>query len=214
MQQLVGRVCVVTGATGTLGQAAAQAWASEGAVVVLVDRHAGRLKAAAEAVRQHGGEVHSVPADITDPDHTERLTEFLEQVGGRVDLLLNNLAEAHRPAFVADASDATVAELGAGLQGVLFLALGLSSLLQVRPGAHVLNTLRSDAREELAILTRTTTTVLSEQLAPVRVNTFVYGRLWSAKHPDGQDPAESVIPRLIELAQTDGAGPTGEEFRP
>src|SRR2546428_13737816 len=52
---LVGRVCMVTGATGALGKATASEFARRGATVVAVARDEGRGRALLAAVRPAGG---------------------------------------------------------------------------------------------------------------------------------------------------------------
>src|SRR5207247_11347131 len=52
---LIGRVCLVTGATGALGKATANALAQRGARVVLVSRDPARGHAVVASVRQASG---------------------------------------------------------------------------------------------------------------------------------------------------------------
>ncbi|MCL2470686.1 MAG: SDR family NAD(P)-dependent oxidoreductase [Propionibacteriaceae bacterium] len=79
------RIAVVTGASSGIGAATARALSTD-YTVYCVARRADRLEALAGEI---GGV--AVPCDVTDPDQVDRLAE---QVGGRVDLLVNNAGGA------------------------------------------------------------------------------------------------------------------------
>ncbi|MFE5699357.1 SDR family NAD(P)-dependent oxidoreductase [Rhodococcus koreensis] len=93
-------VVLVTGATSGLGEACALRLAAEGADVVVTGRRADRCAEVAEEVRRHGGRCLSVPGDITDPAHPERLVEATLAEFGRLDGAVNNagVSPAPRPA--------------------------------------------------------------------------------------------------------------------
>ena len=81
---LEGTVCVVTGAGRGIGRATAERLGAEGARVVLVGRHAGRLEEAAAAV---GGV--AVVADVTDPGAAALIHARAAELGP-VRVLVNN----------------------------------------------------------------------------------------------------------------------------
>jgi gluconate 5-dehydrogenase len=90
MFDLTGQVALVTGAARGLGRAIAAALAGQGATVLLNGRDGAALEAAAEAIRADGGEVHALPADITDRAAREALIARLGADHGRLDILVNN----------------------------------------------------------------------------------------------------------------------------
>jgi NAD(P)-dependent dehydrogenase (short-subunit alcohol dehydrogenase family) len=93
MFDLSGRVAVITGGAGMLGQKHAEAIAEMGGVPILVDRQPEQCQAAAEHIRQlFGGEAMGVVADITDRSQVQvAVTSILERFG-RIDILINNAA--------------------------------------------------------------------------------------------------------------------------
>jgi NAD(P)-dependent dehydrogenase (short-subunit alcohol dehydrogenase family) len=76
--RLGGKVCVVTGAASGIGADSAELFASEGAVVVGVDRSPGAK-----------GEL-ALQADITDAEQVEAMYERVRRELGRIDVLYNN----------------------------------------------------------------------------------------------------------------------------
>src|ERR671923_823293 len=76
--RLDGKVCVITGASGGIGSASAEAFASEGARVVGVDLAAGAP-----------GEL-SLQADVTDDAAVRDMYARVRSEMGRVDVLFNN----------------------------------------------------------------------------------------------------------------------------
>lgn len=78
--RLTGKVALLTGATGGIGAATAEAFAREGADLVLADLDGTPLEALAERCRQHGVDAFVQPLDVTDP---ARWNEVLSAVEGR-----------------------------------------------------------------------------------------------------------------------------------
>lgn len=58
--------------------------------MVLADRDAERLAAAAEDLGTHTGRVHATPVDVTDPKQVQRLVEEAAAQHGSLDFLFNN----------------------------------------------------------------------------------------------------------------------------
>jgi NAD(P)-dependent dehydrogenase (short-subunit alcohol dehydrogenase family) len=87
-----GRVAVVTGASSGIGAAAARHLASHGAQVILVGRHADRLREALEAVRTAGShDGHTViQADLTESTDIEAIANAIQEGPGRVDVLVHS----------------------------------------------------------------------------------------------------------------------------
>lgn len=67
MQQLEGKVAVVTGAASGIGRALARRFVAEGMRVAVADVDSGALGSTAAELRSAGGDVLVVPTDVTDP---------------------------------------------------------------------------------------------------------------------------------------------------
>ncbi|HZH42884.1 MAG TPA: SDR family NAD(P)-dependent oxidoreductase [Lysobacter sp.] len=92
---LDGRVVLVTGATGGLGSAAAQACARAGATVILLGRKVPRLNRVYDAVAASGRKPLLYPLDLegATPDDYVQMAERIEGELGRLDGVLHCAAE-------------------------------------------------------------------------------------------------------------------------
>lgn len=88
MGEFAGKVVVITGAAGNLGQACAQAFARAGAKQALVDRSTGRLNklgpASVEVLLVEG-------VDLAEAAHAAKAAEAVLARFGRVDVLVNTV---------------------------------------------------------------------------------------------------------------------------
>ena len=91
---LVGRVCMVTGATGALGKATASEFARRGATVVAVARDEGRGRALLATVRQASGagSVELLMADLSDLRSVRALAKSFGTSQDRLDVLVHTVA--------------------------------------------------------------------------------------------------------------------------
>ena len=88
MNEFHQRVVVVTGASGNLGRAAAQAFARHGTHLALLDRDAAGCEAlVAELSGQTSAQVFEV--DLIDPASTDRAIADVVDAYGRIDVLAN-----------------------------------------------------------------------------------------------------------------------------
>ncbi len=88
MKRLTGKVAVITGAAGGIGQAAASLFAAEGAQVVLVDLNEAGLQSAVQHV---GSDTASyVVADTTQPEQVQNYVAAAVERYGGIDVLVAN----------------------------------------------------------------------------------------------------------------------------
>jgi len=92
MTMLDGKVILVTGSGRGFGRAMAYAYALSGAKVVSVSRTISELKSLEESIRKQGGEVLTVPTDLTDEKAIQILKEKVMDEYGHLDVLVNNAA--------------------------------------------------------------------------------------------------------------------------
>ncbi len=89
MGALTGKTALVTGAAQGIGRAIAEAFAREGAKLLLLDLSE-TVEATAAALRDAGATCSALTVDVTDPEAVERaVSEGLAEFGG-IDILVNN----------------------------------------------------------------------------------------------------------------------------
>ena len=88
MARLEGKVAVITGATGGIGNAAARLFVEEGAWVALVDLDEAALRETARSIGEDSASY--TVADVTQPDQTQNYISEAVNRWGRIDALLAN----------------------------------------------------------------------------------------------------------------------------
>ena len=87
-----GKVAIVTGSGGGIGQAYAEALAAAGASVMVADIADERAAGVAASIRSAGGEAESIRVDVADPDSARAMVEATVSRFGAIDYLVNNAA--------------------------------------------------------------------------------------------------------------------------
>ncbi len=91
-----GKRVLVTGASYGLGEAVAKLLAASGATVVIVARTADKLEKVARSIRESGGTVYCMTADLTDQQQVETLLKQIDEELGGIDIFVNNAGKSIR----------------------------------------------------------------------------------------------------------------------
>ena len=94
MGVLEGKVAVITGSSRGLGLAIAQAYAGEGAAVVLASRSLAALEEAATALRRQGARISWQVTDVGDLEQVKALADHAIKKFGKIDIWVNNAGYA------------------------------------------------------------------------------------------------------------------------
>jgi NADP-dependent 3-hydroxy acid dehydrogenase YdfG len=90
LDNIAGKVIVITGASSGLGEAAARHLSALGAPVVLGARRRDRLAALVDELTEKGGRATAVVTDVTVRAEVQRLVDAAITHYGRVDVMINN----------------------------------------------------------------------------------------------------------------------------
>ena len=119
---LKGKVAVITGGTGVLGGAMAQALGEAGAKVAIIGRRKELAEKKANDIIKAGGEAIGVPADVLNLEQLDQACEAIIKRWGTVDILVNG-AGGNMPGATIQ-PDKTIFDINfADLRGVIDLNL-------------------------------------------------------------------------------------------
>lgn len=149
-RSIKGKVAVVTGASRGIGKAVCVELARRGAKLVIAARTEsprastpGTLGDTVTAIREHGGEVLAVAADLAEPGDVDKLVATALEAHGTVDLLVNNAAYtvgkaiwAHAPHITRDQWDKGFA---INVTAPLMLIQGFWEAMRAAGGGVVVN---------------------------------------------------------------------------
>jgi 3-oxoacyl-[acyl-carrier protein] reductase len=200
-QRFTGKSVVVTGAGSGIGRAIAEAFAAEGASVVISDINEAAGKEVARQIQETGGAGIAVRADVSDAASVREMFEEASRFGDGLDILVNNAGIPMRSTRLLDLPDAEwQRQLDVNLSGTYYgckygaplvrerqgVIVNIASLaaIKVRPGFAAY----AAAKAGVVLLTR----ALAQELAPeVRVNSV---------SPVSTDTA--MLPELAPLGQS------------
>jgi 3-oxoacyl-[acyl-carrier protein] reductase len=138
MQNLAGKVAIVTGAGGGIGRAISLLLAQSSVRVVLAARNQAHLEKARESILSVGGEALAVPTDVTSEEALERLVESALQAYGSIDYLINNAGWGKKAPLLKSRIDDWDRTLSVNLRAPMILSkLVLPTLIGKRSGAIV-----------------------------------------------------------------------------
>jgi len=178
MCRLENKVALVTGASGGIGRAVAQALADAGACIVLNYLHK-------EAPALSGPGHRTIRADVSSAEDVRRMFQAIESEYGRLDILVNN-AGVNRDAKLGELTETMWDEvLATNLKGPFLCSKSAASLMSARDGGSIVNIASESAlrgrsgacnytaaKAGLVAMTKS----LASELAPsIRVNCLALG---------------------------------------
>jgi NAD(P)-dependent dehydrogenase (short-subunit alcohol dehydrogenase family) len=186
LHDLTGRVAIITGGTRGIGLAIAEGLLAAGAKVAVASRKPDACAATQEHLRSQGGEAIGVPAHMGDIAAINALVDRTVDEFGRLDIVVNNAANALTLPFGHLTEDAWEKSLGTNLRGPVFLVERALPHLAASGNAAVLNVVSAGAflfsantamyaaaKAGLMAMTRSMAAVFAEK--GIRVNALAPG---------------------------------------
>jgi NADP-dependent 3-hydroxy acid dehydrogenase YdfG len=135
MENIEGKVVVITGASSGLGEATARLLSAEGAIVVLGARRVERLNSLADGLIAKGGKALAVATDVAHCDQVKRLVDTAVQQFGRVDVMINNAGLMPQSLLERLKIDEWDRMIDVNIRGVLYgIAAALPHMIQQKSG--------------------------------------------------------------------------------
>lgn len=214
---LQGKIVLVTGGASGIGEAIVRTFATEGSVVVIADKDAGRGSAVADDVRSNGRDARFVETELTDESAIVQLIDHIEKSFARLDVVVNNAAvndgaglDAGAAAFRRSLEINLIAPYTVVHHARNMLRRSSGSIVNI--GSKVADTGQGGtngyaaAKGGLKALTREWAVDLSPD--GVRVNTVVPAEVWTPQyawwldhHAENPDAARREIDELVPLGR-------------
>jgi len=139
VNELAGKVAIVTGSARNIGRATAEELARGGAAVVINARTSGDLcEEVANGIVARGGKALPFVADITEADAVDRMVKAAIAEFGGIDILVNNAAgRAHKPFIELDMATWRYA-LGAAFEGAFLMSKACVPSMIERGGGSII----------------------------------------------------------------------------
>ena len=137
MQNLAGKVAVVTGSGSGIGRGIALGLAREEMTVAIADVHAESAEAVVEEITGQGGRAFAVPVDVTSVESLAGAAKQVQAEAGGVNLLCANAGVLAR---IASLDDHTIEDweytLSVNVMGVVITTKFISLWVQIRRTAN------------------------------------------------------------------------------
>ena len=140
--RLAGKVAIITGAAGGMGEAAAVLFAREGAAIAAVDLSAAALAPVIDRITADGGRAIAIAADVTKAAEVEQMVARAEAELGLPTVLFNNAGvDTEGKRSILDIDEAAfdrVVEVN--LKGVWLLIRAVAPRMIAAGGGSIINT--------------------------------------------------------------------------
>ncbi|MBI4966913.1 MAG: SDR family oxidoreductase [Rhodospirillales bacterium] len=144
MKGIAGKVVLITGAAGAIGQALVARFAEEKAAIAVCDLDRARAQAVAERVTQAGGTAQAFAFDITDHGAVTAQVAAVEAALGPIDILVNNAGWDQAGLFIDTTPDLWAKIIAINLVGPLNLQHAVLPGFVARKQGSIIN-IASDA---------------------------------------------------------------------
>lgn len=192
--RLAGKIAFVTGA-GSVGpgwgngRAICVRFAQEGATIFGLDRELERMGETRECIVAAGGEFHGMACDVTSSDAVAQAVAACKRMGGRIDVLVNNVGGSAKGGPVEMSEEVWDAQIDHNLKSVFLTCKHVLPLMVAQSAGSIVNLsstsgLRWTGAAQVAYAATKAAViqfsrVLAVQYAKqgIRVNTVVPGQL-------------------------------------
>lgn len=143
METLEGKVAVVTGAAGTMGEAVTRGYLEDGLTVFMADLDEARLGALSDEL---GAGCRALPVDISDSGAVDAAIASVEKEFGAVDILVNNAGILSNERIATTSLDEWNKILGVNLTGAFLMTKRVLPKMRERGWGRIVNTSSYSAR--------------------------------------------------------------------
>jgi len=136
MARFTGKVALITGGARGIGRATAQAFAAEGARVIVADVDADAAEATARAL---GGGAIGLGIDVADPQSVKSVVATALSRAERIDVLVNNAGITRDASLLKTSDEAWDAVIAVNLSGTFYMTREVAPHMVARGSGAIIN---------------------------------------------------------------------------
>jgi len=138
--KLNNRVALVTGSSRGIGQAAALAFAREGADLIVNYRsQSERAEETVNQIKQMGRKAIAIKADVADGDAIDKMVETAIGEFGKIDILMNNAGTIRRAEFLETSPEDWSIQIRTNLDGTFKCTQAVAKYMADRKYGKIIN---------------------------------------------------------------------------
>ncbi len=141
MNKLSNKIVFITGASSGIGLACAEAFAKEGANLILTARRIAILKKLSQSfIKKYKVKVFIAQLDVRNKDEVKKIISSLPKEWKKIDILINNAGLARGFSNIDEGSTEDWDEMiDTNVKGLLYVSREILSLMVKRKKGHVIN---------------------------------------------------------------------------
>ncbi len=137
---LAGKVALINGASRGIGEAIAQAFAAQGATVVLSSRKQDAVDKVAQAIAAEGGKALAMACHAGKAEQVDALFARIQAEFGRLDILVNNAAtNPYFGPFIGASEEAFDKTFEVNCKGYFLMAQRAAQMMTEQGGGSIVN---------------------------------------------------------------------------
>lgn len=138
MNDLTGKIALVTGATSGIGEACAKHFAAAGATVIVAGRNVERGENVVSEITNHGGNAIFKQLDVTQDESIQDCMSFVKAEFGQFDILVNCAGVFKIPTAFEEISRDTISQImDVNVSGLMMMTA--AALPIIRKGGNIIN---------------------------------------------------------------------------
>ncbi len=150
MNNIEGKVVIITGASSGIGEATAKKLGNLGAKIVLAARRKERLEVLKKQIEQNGGTAVYKVTDVADKKQVAELVEYAISKFGRIDVLVNNAGIMPASFLVKNCTDEWDRIIDINIKGILYNIGAVLPHMREQNSGHIINISSNAAYTEIS----------------------------------------------------------------
>lgn len=222
LQDMIGKVAVVTGGSDGIGLATASLLARRGAQVIICGRRQDMLDKAKAAIEAEGGKVEAFRLDVTDYEAFASLIADAAARHGRLDMLVNNAMSTHYAPISKLTLDHWRKDFAVNAEAVFIGTKAAMAIMAGQGGGSIVNissttgirampNYSSYSASKAALIQFTAVAAMEGARQGIRVNAIVPGQVNTAATVDFATKAPEIAAKTAEAIPM-GRGGKPEEL--